>query len=71
MNNDNVFKISLKAARVNANLSQEQLAKILGVSKTTVNKWENAKTSISASQFQKLSALAGVPQDYIFCPVVN
>lgn len=68
MNNDNTFKISLKAARVNANLSQEQLAKILGVSKTTVNKWENAKTSISASHFQKLSSLSGVPQDYIFCP---
>lgn len=69
--NNTVFKITLKAARVNAGLSQEKLAKILGVSKTTVNKWENAKTSISASHFQKLSDLAGVPQDYIFCPIVN
>lgn len=71
MDNDNTFKISLKAARVNADLTQEQLARILGVSKTTVNKWENAKTSISAPLFQKLSSLSGIPQDYIFCPPVN
>lgn len=34
------MKISLKAARVNAGFSQDQLAKQIGVSKSTISRWE-------------------------------
>jgi len=37
-------KLTLKAARVNANLTQQELAKQVGVSKDTVGKWERGLT---------------------------
>lgn len=61
-------RISLEAARVNANLTQEKLAKILGVSKTTVCNWENGLTEPSLSQLRKISELSGIPMDFIFVP---
>lgn len=61
-------RISLEAARVNANLTQAKLAKILGVSKTTVCNWENGLTEPSLSQLRKISELSGIPMDFIFVP---
>ena len=60
-----LFRISLKACRVNAGLSQEDLAKELGVTKQTIVSWESGKSEPSAGQFKKISALTGVPMDYI------
>lgn len=37
------FKITLKAARVNKNLTQKQVSKILKISKHTLLNWENGK----------------------------
>ena len=34
----------LQGARANANLTQEQVAKALGVSRQTISNWENEKT---------------------------
>lgn len=39
-------KISLKAARVNAGYSQSTLAKKIGVSKSTISRWETGKLSV-------------------------
>lgn len=33
--------LTLKAARVNAGLTQNEAAKLIGISKTTLCKWEN------------------------------
>lgn len=63
------FKISLKAARVNADLTQEDTAKALKVSKTTVLNWEKGVTEPSISQARDLSSLYGIPLNYIFLPV--
>ena len=38
-----VFQISLAAARVNANMTQDDTAKAMKVSKTTVVNWEKGK----------------------------
>lgn len=37
-------KITLKSARVNAGYTQEEVAKLMGVSKPTVVKWEKDDT---------------------------
>ena len=41
-------QISLKAARVNANLTQAEVAKRLHKNKQTITNWENGKTKVSA-----------------------
>lgn len=61
-------RISLEAARVNANLTQKELAKILGVSNNTVNGWENGRGEPSLSQLRKISELSGISMDFIYVP---
>ena len=41
------FKISLKAARVNANMTQEQVAKAVHRNKQTIVNWETGITDIT------------------------
>lgn len=62
------YQVSLAAARVNANLTQIQAAKKIGVSKDSIIKWEAGKASPSATKFKKLCAVYGVPMDIIFLP---
>lgn len=61
-------QISLEAARINAKLTQKELAKILGVSNATIVNWENGSTEPSLSQLKKISELSGIPMDFIFVP---
>ena len=61
-------RISLEAARINAGLSQKEMAKILGVSNTTVCNWENGNSEPNASQLRRISELSGIPMDFIFVP---
>lgn len=58
-------EITLKAARVNAGLTQKELAKELGVTNTTINSWENGDTEPSLSQLREISRLSGIPMDFI------
>lgn len=58
-------EITLKAARINAGLTQKELADRLGISNTTVNNWENGDTEPTLSQLRKLSELSGIPMDFI------
>ena len=62
------FKISLAAARVNAGLTQNDVAKILKVGKQTVFSWEKGKSEPKMSQSRQLSELYKMPLDYIFLP---
>lgn len=68
MENLKNFKISLAAARVNAGLTQEDVAKELRVGKQTVVNWEKGKTEPKMSQSRQLSELYGMPLNYIFLP---
>lgn len=58
--------ISLKAARVNAGLTQKELGKALGVSQVTIWKWEVGQSEPKFSQFQKLCDICGVKTEDIF-----
>ena len=61
-------RITLEAARINAKLTQRQLAEILEISVGTVNNWENGKSEPSLSQLRKISEISGIPMDFIFVP---
>lgn len=60
------MRISYAAARVNAKLTQKELADILQVSKTTINNWEQGATQPNITQVRHLSELSGIPMEYIF-----
>lgn len=62
------FQISLAAARVNAGLTQEDVAKALKVGKQTIVSWEKGKPEPKMSQCRELSKLYKMPLDYIFTP---
>jgi len=62
------LKISLKAARANANLSQENVAMALKKSKSTINNWENGKTEIDLANLKELCNLYSVTIDDIRLP---
>lgn len=63
-----MLKISLKAARVNANLSQSEVAKIMKKNKQTIINWERGKTVIDAANFTALCKLYKVDKEYILLP---
>ena len=61
--------ITLKAARVNKNLTQKEAAKKLGVSVATLQDYEAAKSFPSVPTIQKMEVLYDVPySDIIFMP---
>lgn len=61
--------ITLKAARVNANLTQAIAAEKLGVSCDTLINWENGKTFPNVPKIQLIEELYHVRyQDIIFSP---
>lgn len=62
-------QISIAAARVNARLSQKELADKLGVSNNTVVSWETGKTEIPLRYLQALAELSGLSISDIFVPL--
>ncbi len=62
------LQISLAAARVNANMTQEDVAREIHVSKQTVVNWEKGNSEPSISQSRSLSNLYNMPLEYIFLP---
>lgn len=62
------FQISLAAARVNAGLTQDDVAKALKVGKQTIVSWEKGNSEPKMSQSRQLSELYNMPLDYIFLP---
>lgn len=59
------FKVSLKAARINANMTQKEAAKLLNVDKSTIASWEYGKTHPDYIKAEKISEIYGIPLDYI------
>lgn len=62
------IKISLAAARVNAKLTQSEVAQKLKVSNKTVCSWETGKRIPDYATLFTLSSLYGIPMDCIFLP---
>jgi DNA-binding XRE family transcriptional regulator len=65
------MQLSIKAARVNANLTQRELANIVGVTTQTVNSWENGYREPKVSQAKALCDALGVQMDDIFFPKIT
>ena len=59
------MRITLKAARVNTGLTQDEVAKALCVTKKTVSSWENGKTVPNIDKIDALCALYGRKYDDI------
>ena len=54
-------KLTLKAARVNAGLTQKQLASLMGISESTMIKWEKSNgKDIKLGEFKKLCKILKV-----------
>lgn len=58
-------KITMKAARVNANLTQREAATALGINKKTLGSWENGKTIPKADKIDSICSLYKVSYDML------
>ncbi len=64
------IQVSLAAARVNAGLTQQDVADKMNISKQTIVNWENGRVIPKLAQFEMLSRLYNMPKDNIFLPKV-
>ena len=60
--------VSMKAMRVNRELTQREVAKKLGVARETLQKWEAGKTYPTAPQLVALCNIYGCKMEDIFLP---
>lgn len=60
------MQITLKAARVNAGLTQKELAVKMDRNEATILNWEQGKTKINLPDFKKLCGILGVNENDIF-----
>ena len=65
---EQTLQISLAAARVNAKMTQEEVAKKMEVSKQTIINWEKGKIIPRIPEIEMLCRIYEVPQDHIFLP---
>ena len=63
-----VIQISLAAARVNAKLTQEDVAKKMKIGKRTIINWEKGTSLPSFADVKMLSEIYNIPVDNIFLP---
>ena len=64
-------RISLAAARVNAKLTQEEMASKLGITRQTYAAWEAGKTEMKTAYFIAFCQITGFTVDDIFLPTVS
>ena len=60
------MQISLRAARVNAELTLIEAAKKIGIGKDTLIKWEKNSGLVNPIFQERISATYDMPIDYIF-----
>ena len=63
-----MVRISLKAARVNAEMTQDQVARVMHKTKQTIVNWESGATEIKYNDLAALSELYQMPIEYIRIP---
>ena len=59
-------KITIKAARINAGLTQKEAAERLGIAYQTLSSYEKNNKSIRLEVLEKMCSLYGIPIEYIF-----
>ena len=63
------MSMTLRAARVNKGLNQQEAAEIIGVSRTTLQAWETYKSYPTVAQLPAIEAAYGCKyDDIIFLP---
>lgn len=62
------FTISLKAARVNAEITRAEAAAKIGVSEGSIINWETGRNKISFEDLTMLAKVYGCPIDLIRMP---
>ncbi len=60
------YKITLAAARVNAGMTQDDVAKEMHTTRQTIANWEKGKVVPKIPEIEMLSRIYNMPQDYIF-----
>ena len=66
------MEITLKAARVNMGLSQQDAARKIGISTDTLKHYECGKTYPDVPIIKKIESVYGVQYaDIIFCPCIT
>lgn len=58
-------RITLRAARHNAGMTQREAAELLGVIPLTVSDWEVGKYKPTQERRPLIAAIYGLPQDFI------
>lgn len=64
------IQISLAAARVNAGMTQQDVAEKMHISKQTIVNWEKGKIAPGIPQLEMMSRLYNIPIDNIFLPLI-
>lgn len=59
------FKITLKAARVNAGYTLEEASKKLGIARSTLFNWEKEPWKVRAGSQANISSVYDIDIDYI------
>lgn len=62
------MQVSMKAMRVNAEMSQQEAAEAIGTTKRTLCSWENHETFPNALQLKRLCEVYGCQMNDIFLP---
>lgn len=62
------IKITMAAARINAGLTQKELATACGVSEAAVFNWENGKNAPKLKHLPKLENAYGISLDFVKIP---
>lgn len=61
-------KISLKAARVNAELTRREMSEKMGVSSKTIENWESGRCTISLANILLFASICGLSSNDISLP---
>lgn len=59
------FRITLKAARVNAGMTQAEAARAVGAEKSTIMRYETGRSMPKADMLEKLCKAYGIPIQHI------
>lgn len=62
------YKITLESARVNAKMTQDDVARKMHVTKQTIINWEKGRVEMKPAQFNMYCEVVGAPRDIIALP---
>lgn len=62
-------QMTIRAARVNCGMTQQNLADKMGVSRRTIHNWESGKKAPSKEHITVFCDVTGTDQDDLFLPL--